>query len=48
MKALGLLVLETKIFQGIYHCKSMGANDPWGVACMDPRGMVSMIYKEVH
>ena len=28
------------------HCKSMGANEPWGGAIFDPRGMVGMIYKE--
>ena len=27
---------------------SMGANDPWGRAIFDPRGMVGMIYKENH
>ena len=26
----------------------MGANDPWGGAIFDPRGMVGMIYKEDH
>ena len=39
MKALGLVVLEKKIF--FSHCKSMGAiNDPWSGATFDPRGMV--------
>ena len=32
----------------ISHCKSVGANDPRAGACMDPRGMVSRIYKEDH
>ena len=27
---------------------SMGANDPWGGAIFDPRGMVGRIYKEDH
>ena len=26
----------------------MGANDPWGGAIFDPRGMVGRIYKEDH
>ena len=26
----------------------MGANDPWGGAIFDPRGMVCRIYKEDH
>ena len=30
------------------YCKSMGANDPWGRAIFDPRGMVGRIYKEDH
>ena len=41
-KALGLVVLCFS------HCKSMGANDPWGGAFFDPRGMVGRIYKEDH
>ena len=36
MKALGLVVSE-KIFLCLSHCKSMGANDPWGGAIFDPR-----------
>ena len=27
------------------HCKSMGANDPWGGAIFDPRGMIGRIYR---
>ena len=30
------------------HCKSMGANDPWGGAIFDPRGMIGRIYIEDH
>ena len=30
------------------HCKSMGANDPRGVAIFDPRGMIGRIYIEDH
>ena len=46
MKALGLVVSEKKIFLCFPHCKSMGANDPWGGAIFYPRGMVGRIYKE--
>ena len=28
--------------------KSMGANEPWGVANLDPRGMVGRIYVGDH
>ena len=30
------------------HCKSMGANDPRGVAIFDPRGIVGRIHKKDH
>ena len=44
-KALRLVVSEQKIFFLCFsHCKSMGANDPWGWAIFDPRGMVGRIY----
>ena len=42
MKALGLVVLEKKIFFYVF------PNDPRGGARMDPRGIVGMIYKEDH
>ena len=48
MKALGLVVVEKKIFFMFSHCMSMGANDPRGGAIFDPRGMVGRIYKEDH
>ena len=48
MKALGLVVSEKKIFLCFSHCKSMGANDPWGGARMDPRGMIGRIYMAGH
>ena len=48
MKALGLVVLEKKIFLRFSHCKSMGANDPQGGAIFDPRGMIGRIYIEDH
>ena len=30
------------------HCKSMGANDLWGGAIFDPRGMIGRTYIEDH
>ena len=33
-------MVSEKIFSSFSHYKSMGANDPWGVASLDPRGMV--------
>ena len=42
MKALGLVVLEKKIFFMFF------SNDPRGGARMDPRGTVGRIYKEDH
>ena len=42
MKALGLVVLEKKIFLCFSH------DNPRGGARMDPRGTVGMIYKEDH
>ena len=46
MKALGLVVSEKKIFFMFSHCKSMGANDSWGRAIFDPRGMIGRIYHQ--
>ena len=42
MKALGLVVLEKKIFFMFSYCKSMGAtcNNTQGGAFLDPRAMV--------
>ena len=48
MKALGLVVLEKKIFLCFSHCMSMGANDPRGGAIFDLSGMIGRIYKEDH
>ena len=42
MKALGLVVLEKKIFFNVF------PNNPRGGARMDPRGTVGRIYKEDH
>ena len=39
---------EEDFFLCFSHCKSMGANDPWGGAIFDPRGMIGRIYIEDH
>ena len=31
-----------------FHYKSMGANDPWGMASLDPRGLICRIYVGDH
>ena len=33
---------------GFSHYKSMGANDPWGMASLDPRGLTGRIYVGDH
>ena len=38
------MLSEKKIFLSFSHYKSMAANDPWGTANLDPRGMVGRIY----
>ena len=49
LKALGLMVSEKKIFLRFFsYYKSMEANDPRGVANLDPRGMIGRIYVEYH
>ena len=35
-------------FLSFSHYKSLGDNDPWGVASLDPRGMVGRIYVGDH
>ena len=45
MKALGLMVSEKIFFNVFSYNKSMEANDPRGVANLDPRGMVGRIYE---
>ena len=48
MKALGLVVLEKKIFFLCFsHCKSMGANDPWGGAILTPGGWLAGFIKRI-
>ena len=39
---------EEDFFLCFSHCKSVGANDPWGGAIFDPRGMIGRIYTEDH
>ena len=35
-------------FLSFSHYKCMGANDPWGMANLDPRGIVGRIYVGDH
>ena len=42
------MVSEKKIFEVFSHYKSMRANEPWGVANLDPWGMVGRIYVGDH
>ena len=35
-------------FLSFSHYKSVGADDPWGVASLDPRGLVGRIYVGDH
>ena len=42
------MISEKKIFLSFSHYKSMGANDPQGVANLNPRGMVGSIYLGNH
>ena len=48
IKALGLMVSKKKLFLCFSYYKSMGANDPQGVANLDPRGMIDRIYVGYH
>ena len=48
IKALGLMVSVKKIFYEFSYYKSMEANDPRGVANLDPRGMIGRIYEGYH
>ena len=48
INALGLMVSEKKIFLRFSYYKSMEANDPQGVANLDPRGMIGRIYEGYH
>ena len=44
---MGLIVSED-FFLKFSHCKSLEAIDPWGVASLNPRGMIGMIYVGDH
>ena len=35
-------------FFNFLHFKSRGANDPWGMASLDPRGLIGRIYVVDH
>ena len=39
---------EKKICLSFFHYKSMGDNDPRGVASLDPRGLIGRIYVGDH
>ena len=42
------MVSEKKIFLRFSHYKSMGANEPRGMANLDPRGFIGRIYVGDH
>ena len=44
----GSMVSEKKIFLGFSYYKSMGANDPWGMASLGPRSLIGRIYVGDH
>ena len=44
INALGHMVSEKKVFLCSSYCKSMRADDPRGVANLDPRGIIGRIY----
>ena len=48
IKALDIMVSETKIFFTFSCCKSTGDDDPRGVANLDPRSMIGRIYIRYH
>ena len=45
---MGIMVSDKKIFLRFFHYKSMGANDPPGMANLDPRGFIGRIYVGDH
>ena len=47
-KYVSLMVSEKKIFLSFFNYKSMGANDPRGIASLDPRGLIGRIYVGDH
>ena len=42
------MLSEKKICFSFSHYKSMGANDPQGMASLDPRGLIGRIYVGDH
>ena len=49
INALGLMISEKNIFFYVFpYYKSMEANDPHGVANLDPRGIIGRIYEGYH
>ena len=42
------MISEKKIFLRFTNYKSMGDNDPWGMANLDPRGFIGRIYVGDH
>ena len=42
------MVSEKKIFLRFSHYKSIGSNDPQGMASLDPRGFIGRIYVGDH
>ena len=44
IQAWGFEALEKKDFTSFSHDKSIGANDHWEMANLDPSGMVGRIY----
>ena len=49
IKALGPVLSVKKIFCGFFsYYKSMEANDPRGVASLDPKGMIGRIFEGYH
>ena len=47
-KSSGPDCFREKEFLCFSYCKSMRANDPWGVADLDPRDMTGRIYVGYH
>ena len=47
IQAMGRMVSEKNIFE-VFPIMSMGANDPLGMASLDPRGLVGRIYVGDH
>ena len=37
-----------RFFLSFSHCKSTGANNPWGINSLDPRGLIGRVYVGDH